>query len=120
MNNIPLKLRKQMAADPFYKVCCITGETGTREDPIEWHHNLTFSGKQVQEEFAILPLKRSLHLKANEKALRAMLDWVMMSRATSEQLVHYSKAESLSFKYNQLERIFGQWQPQKFEETINY
>lgn len=107
-----------MAADPFYQVCCITGERATREDPIEWHHNLTFAGKQVQEAFAILPVKRSLHYKANEKSLRARMDWVMLSRASEEQMERFSKAIDRRFALAMLEQVYGKWSSP--EGAINY
>lgn len=109
MNCIPPKLKAEMAADPFYLRCCVTGEFGTRYDPIEWHHNLIYGGKQVQEKFAILPLKRSLHAQANAKTLRDRLNWVMLSRATWGQLQQYSKAVDLQFELNRLETLFGVW-----------
>lgn len=60
MNNIPPKLRAEIAADPFYQRCCITGAMA-KNTKIEWHHNLIFAGKQVQEKWAILPLVESVH-----------------------------------------------------------
>lgn len=110
-----------MAADPFYRVCAVTGEKGTRADPIEWHHNLIFGGSQVQEKFCILPIKRSLHYQANDKAVRARLDWIMLSRATEEQLTRYSKAIDHRFNLAMLNAVYGNWVPQQLqEEAINY
>lgn len=120
MNNIPKKLRKEMAADPYYKVCAVTGEKGTRGDPIQWHHNLIFGGKQVQEKFCILPIKRSIHAQANNKAVRAKLDWIMLSRASSAQLALYSKAIDYRFELATLETLYGRYVPDMQEEAINY
>lgn len=120
MNNIPKKLRKEMAADPYYKVCAVTGDRGTRTDPIQWHHNLIFGGKQVQEKFCILPIKRSIHFKANDKTVKARLDWIMLSRATEEQLTHYSKAIDRRFELAMLSEVYGRWVPDMQEEAINY
>lgn len=100
-----------MAADPFYLRCCISGDEGTRKDPIEWHHNLIYGGKQVQVKFAILPLKRSLHKAANNKQLRAQLDWVMWNRASEEECRKYSKAVDYVMYLMALNMIYGKWSP---------
>lgn len=120
MNNIPKKLRAKMAADPFYKVCAVTGDRGTRADPVQWHHNLIFGGSQVQEAFCILPIKRSIHDQANNKAVRARLDWIMLSRATQDELTRFSKAVDMRFKLTSLRELFGTWESSVPEEAINY
>ncbi len=99
MNNIPTKLRFELANDPFYKVCVITG-LGTGK--IEWHHNLIFAGRQVQEKFAILPLMDYIHEKARLSHVKDILDWIMLNRATTEELERYSKAENLVEKRDRL------------------
>lgn len=109
-----------MAADPFYRVCAVTGELGTRSDPIEWHHNLIFGGKQVQEKFCILPIKRSIHAKANDKVVKGRLDWIMLSRATPAQLTQYSKAIDRHFHLAVLQKLYGHYVPDMVEEAINY
>lgn len=109
MNNIPKKLRADMAADPFYKRCVISGQTGTRWDPIEWHHNLIYAGRQVQRKFAILPVKRSLHLQANDKQLRAQLDWIMWNRASEDEVIEFSKAKNYGMYRMALNCMFGRW-----------
>lgn len=111
MNSIPKKLRAEMDADPFYRRCAISGQKGTRHDPIEWHHNLIYGGKQVQEKFAILPIKRSLHRDADNKQLRAQLDWIMWNRATPEQLARFSKAKNYAMYLMTLNCVYGIWSP---------
>ena len=102
-----------MAEDPFYLKCCATGERGTRGDPVEWHHNLIFAGRQVQEAFAILPIKRSLHAQAHLPEVKDQLDWIMLSRASQEQLDRYSKAIDLRARLATLEDYFGEYSPQE-------
>ena len=113
MNKIPPKLKTSLNDDPEYKYCCVTGHYGTRNDPIEWHHNLIFGGKQVQEKFCILPLKYSLHKKANDSAFKERLDWIMLNRATDEELIAYSKAVDYRRMRIYLNEKFGPYTPVK-------
>lgn len=107
MNNMPKALRKELAADPYYAVCCITGEPGKRGNPIEWHHNLIYAGRQVQEKFAILPVKRTIHAKASKQEIKHKLDWVMLNRATDQQLLTISKAKDYFLYKHYLNKKFG-------------
>ncbi len=86
MRKIPKTLIEEVENDPFYKKCCITGLSNEK---IEWHHNLIYGGKQVNEKWCILPLLKSIHrdiVKYKEKC-----DWIMLNRATDEELKKYSK-----------------------------
>ncbi len=83
---IPAKMRLEMANDPYYAKCCFTGRT----DNIEWHHNLIFNGKRVNEIFAILPLTEEVHRHAT--GFQDELNRIMLNRATDEELERYSKA----------------------------
>ena len=56
MTRIPPKIKEQLAADPFMKQCCITGDHRA-----EWHHVWIYGGKQIQEVWAILPLSLRKH-----------------------------------------------------------
>jgi hypothetical protein len=111
MNKIPKKLREELAEDPFYKTCCITGDTSTREDPIQWHHNLIYAGKQVQQKFCILPIKASIHEKVSNGEIADLLDWVMLNRASVDELHEFSKVRNLSYELKVLNRKFGVWKP---------
>ena len=84
---IPPKMKEEMANDPFYKKCCITGRS---DEKIEWHHNLMFAGKRVSEKFAILPVLQSIHRQ--EAKYKDELNRIMLNRATDEELERYSKA----------------------------
>lgn len=104
MNNIPPKLRQEMADDPYYKRCCVTGATNEK---IEWHHNLIYAGKQVQEKWCILPLAYHIHAVANDKLIRERLDWVMLNRGTDDDLKRYSKGVDLLAKRDRLNKRYG-------------
>ena len=92
MNNIPKKLKEEMATDPFYARCCITGALA-KDTKVDWHHNLIFAGRQVQEKWCILPLAKHVHdyiVKYKEQC-----DWIMLNRADDDTLRRFSKAINL-------------------------
>lgn len=89
MRKIPPKLVKEMESDKYYQKCCITG-LSKNAVKIEWHHNLIYGGQQVNEKFCILPLADFVHekiVKYKEKC-----NWIMLNRATDQELEKYSKA----------------------------
>lgn len=86
MRKIPPALREKMANDPYYKRCCVTGWT---HEKIEWHHNLIFAGKQVNEKWCILPLSKSIH--DNIQKYKEECDRIMLLRATEDDLRPYCK-----------------------------
>lgn len=96
---MPPRLRAELAADPFYKICVVTGSTIGK---IEWHHNATWQGRQLQERFAILPIMDYIHEKARLSHVKDILDWIMLNRAIDEELREYSKAEDLRAKRDRL------------------
>jgi hypothetical protein len=104
MNCIPPKLKQEMAEDPFYKKCCITGTPATSAK-IDWHHGLTYAGKQLQERFAIIPLRKDIH--DNIVLYREKCDWIILNRANDQQLKKYSKAIDLTAKRDRLNKKYG-------------
>lgn len=106
MNNIPKALRDELASDPFYERCCMTGISKNAEK-VEWHHNLIYAGKQVQAKFCILPILKRLHERAFDPEFKEQLDWIMLNRATDEELGRYSKVDDLKLKRFRLNAKFG-------------
>jgi len=104
MRPIPKPLLKKMLADPFYQQCCITGKTA-KDEKIELHHNLIFASRQVNEEFAILPLAKSVH--DNIVYYKSLCDYIMWSRATEAQRKFYSKAIDYEQYYQFLKKKHG-------------
>ena len=88
MRPIPPKLREEMASDPFYTKCIFRNVECRGK--IEWHHNLIFASRQVNEAFCILPLCKYHH--DNLVRYKDYVDMVMLNRATDEELRQYSKA----------------------------
>lgn len=103
MRKIPPELREEMSQDPFYKKCCVTGAYGK----IEWHHNLIFGGKQVNEKFCILPLAKEIHDKI--ELYKEKCDWIMLNRATDEELTRHSKAIDYKAYRDRLNKIYGKY-----------
>lgn len=90
-STIPTKLRAEMALDPFYKRCVITGKTDEEAgEKIQWHHNLEFKGKRVNRKFCILPLLESIHDAISQH--KEKVDWIMWNRASDEEIQEFSKA----------------------------
>jgi hypothetical protein len=106
-SHIPPELNTRMNDDPFYKQCCITGRA---YEKIDRHHNLQFAGKQAQEYWAILPLARSVHDRMN-KRIKELCDWIMLNRATDEELKPYCRAVDYIAMRARLNEKFGQWAP---------
>lgn len=107
MNNIPTKLREELTSDPQYQLCIYHNSHHGPHMKIEWHHNLIFAGRQVQEKWCILPVCVDVHLQANNTEVRQQMDWIMLSRATLEELRRYSKAVDLVARRKQLNKIYG-------------
>lgn len=110
MRKIPAGLRSEMERDPFYKRCAITGKPAGMVR-IEWHHNLIFAGRQVNEKWCIIPLSKEIHDSIVQHKDR--VDWIMLNRATDDDLRRYSKAVDLISKRDALNKQFGIWQTKK-------
>lgn len=108
-------MRKEMEQDPFYAQCCITGRTNEK---IEWHHNLIYAGKKVQKKFCILPLVKSIH--DNVFRHKNLCDWIMLNRATDEEIKSISKSIDYEFRRDALNAKFGEWKGEESYRTIQY
>lgn len=106
MRKIPLALRADMERDPFYKRCAISGKP-IGMVKIEWHHNLIYAGRQVNEKWCIIPLSKEIH--DNIVRYKEEVDWIMLNRASDEELMRYSRAELIT-KRERLNKKFGIWQ----------
>lgn len=102
MRPIPPKLREEMAADTFYRRCCITNFAW---DKIEWHHNFIFAGRQLNEKWCILPVSQEVH--KNVGLYREKLDWIMLNRADETTLRKYSRSENLIATRDRLNKKYG-------------
>jgi hypothetical protein len=103
---IPVKLREELAADPFYKKCCLTG---TMSGKVDFHHNLIYAGRQVQEKWCILPVANSIHQyhQGITSEVKEKLKWIMYNRATDEELKKYSKCKDLIKERERLNKKYA-------------
>ena len=110
MNNIPPRLRKQLAADPEYKRCALEGlhECGGR---ITYEHTLIVAGRQLQERWAIIPLcARGHEVDGYQDAHtmdKQMNVWVALNRATDDDLRAVSRAVNYIRERARLNSIYG-------------
>ena len=52
-------LKEKLGLDPKMKICAIC-----KASPVQWHHVWIYAGKQIQEEWAILPACLKHHNEA--------------------------------------------------------
>lgn len=105
-----------MNSDPFYRKCCLQrfggcGGTNINGRSIERHHNLIYAGRQVQALFCILPACVNHHARANNPEVKEQFDWVMLNRASEEEILLYSKSKNYSRERDRLNNIHGLWKP---------
>lgn len=116
MNRIPKELNDDMNTDPFYLKCCLRrfggcGGVNIYGRRIERHHALIFAGKQVQAKFCILPACPDHHARATNPIIKALFDWVLLNRATDEELLSLSKSVNYIKERERLNKIHGEWKP---------
>lgn len=102
MRHVSPEVSELILHDPFYTKCCLCGWP-----KVQWHHNLIFGGRQVDAAFAILPVCPKCHETADQKEVKAKLDWIMLNRATDEELEYYSKVRNLKAERLYLNQIYG-------------
>lgn len=117
MNNMPMKLRKDCAADPFYKTCARQEALHDHEcqpSPltgrlIEWEHAFINAGKQVQKKFAIVPLCWYVH--SGPKMKKPINEWIALNRATEDEIEEMSRAVNYHRYLVYLNSRFGVYLP---------
>jgi hypothetical protein len=112
MRPIPIKQREKMSKNPYYKKCCLCGET---QGKIDYHHNVIFGGRQANDEECILPLCLICHDGARNSKVKEKLDLIMYRRMSDATFMKYDKTGMHSTRYHYLEnkygdRIFGTYQ----------
>ena len=110
MRPIPLKLREEIASDPYYKVCARIKDGGCG-GRITWEHAIIFRGRQLNKKWAIIPLC-ARHHAVNEYQDSGSLNkeknvWIALMRATDEELERISKAVDYKHKRNYLNDKYG-------------
>ena len=88
MRPIPKKMLREMLEDPFYQKCCITGSNN-----VSLEHSVIFAGRQVNEKWAIVPLRRDLNTSHPPVEVKEKCRLIAFSRATEEDFNKYPKAK---------------------------
>lgn len=88
---IPQKMREKLSKDPFMSKCCLS--SNLCKGRIQWHHNLIYAGKRVNEYGAILPVCEFHHEK--EGSYKPYLNAIMYSRMTDEDKLKYPRRKWL-------------------------
>jgi len=86
---IPEKMKRQMAADPYYQKC--VHQSQECQGRIEWDHVFTYGGKQINEVWAILPTCQWHH--RNIVRFRHASERIAVSRASTEDLEKYPRKD---------------------------
>lgn len=107
MSKIPKDILDAILADPFYKSCCIPNFEFSCSGRIEFHHNLIYGGKQVNEKDFILPLCHAHHALEKNKSIKDRLNWVMLKRGSTRLIEAYSKSTNWAFEQERLNKLYG-------------
>lgn len=88
MRPIPLKIRKQINNDPWYKFCCRCGDYRK----IEIHHTIIWQGRQLNELWSLVPACNDCHRKVGQdRNVKEYFEWIALRRATDKEIQAISK-----------------------------
>lgn len=93
MRPIPPKLKKELSDDPFMATCIWTGE----KKDVSWEHCWIYAGRQINEKWAIVPLRRDLNCNISGE-VKEYCRYISMTRATDEDLKKYPKKDWYQIK----------------------
>lgn len=117
MNNVPQKLREKWKAEDLLgiKRICLRSEEGNCQGRITMEHSIIYAGKQLQEEWSILPICE-FHHGVNNFQDRGNLNkekhvWIALNRAPEARLKELSKGEDKIALRDRLNRIYGVYKP---------
>lgn len=120
MRPISQKLKDKLVSAPFYQKCCLTKKTIKKHGiKIDFHHAWSYSGRQIDEEWAIMPVWEKKHAyygdddsvhnchKTREyvkylSLLRVDLEDLKkrLPKADWQQVFNYLESKYKNFKYN--------------------
>ena len=93
MQAIPVKLKEELAEDPYYKRCARHGKECRGR--ITWEHAFIYAGKQIQEKWSIIPLCEFHHavcrFQDSGDLNKEYNQYIALKRATQEDLAKYPK-----------------------------
>lgn len=89
---IPKKILNKILEQDWYKKCCRCGR-----NKVELHHVYIYKGRQIQEEFNIVPACKSCHEQATphnnryKPHVRYYFEWIAYNRMDGEDFIKYGK-----------------------------
>lgn len=86
MRRISPRVRKIIDSDPFYRRCCITGSIN-----VSMEHCWIYEGRQIDEAWAIVPLRRDLNTSHPPKDVKDKCRLISLIRAKPDELRKYPK-----------------------------
>lgn len=88
---IPTEMKERFAEDDFMNYCCLAGNNCCGR--VQFHHNLIYAGKRINEYGAILPVCEYHHEK--ESKFKKELNAIMYSRMTNADRAKYPRKKWL-------------------------
>ena len=101
MRPIPLKLRKQLSEDPFMRKCI---HKGCNFKP-EWEHAWIYSGKQINEAWAIVPCCKYHH--RGDGLDKNYNKYIALTRADLKDLNTRLYKKNWSQEFDYLSKLYG-------------
>ncbi len=77
--------------------------------PVQLHENFIYGNRQVKEVWCILPCCAWCHLIEKRRDIKEKLNWMMLNRATEEELSRYSKILPLAKMRDELNKKYGKY-----------
>lgn len=72
MRKISDETKAILKRDVYMKRCCLCGR-----EPVEWHHNIEYQGRQSDNPKSIMPLCEAHHKMISDPLIREEVDWCM-------------------------------------------
>lgn len=118
MNNVPQKLRKKWREEDLRGMIrhCLRADEGNCAGRITMEHAIIYAGRQLQEEWSILPICE-YHHGVNNFQDRGDLNkekhvWIALNRAPKERLIALGKCIDQVALRDRLNVKYGDYKPQ--------
>jgi len=106
MRPIPTQHKKIIATDPYFRVSCLSGEFGKRNDRIVIHHPWIYAGKQINEVWAYMPLLNSEHENLNLE-LRNKIKYLSLLRVDINEVKSKYPRHNWDQEFKYLKKMYG-------------
>lgn len=113
MNKVPKKLREKWAQEDWRGEVreCLRKSEGNCAGRITMEHAIIYAGKQLQDEWSILPICE-FHHSVNNFQDKGNLNkekhvWIALNRAPEGRLIELSKGENKIELRDRLNKVYG-------------